>query len=331
MRPLALTLPLAAWLIMAGCGYVGEPLPPALNMPQKVTGLRVVESGESIVVEFTIPDRTTEDLPLTRLGEVELRMGPGGAAPFDFGRWRESAPRIPAAAASPGPIKIKTSAKGWAGQEILLAVRVSSAKGRFSDWAGPVALSVVEPIGKPADVRAEAEPNGVKLSWRSAPREALGFRVYRRAEAEKEARLISTPAASGWIDTATAFGKRYAYSVQAVVKTGEAEAESEISPAVEIVPVDQFPPGVPAGLTAAASPDSIELTWDRNTEPDFAGYRVYRSLDGAAFEKIADLVEAPNYSDRRVASGKRYRYAISAVDQLGNESARSQPVEVAAQ
>ena len=42
-------------------------------------------------------------------------------------------------------------------------------------------------------------------------------------------------------------------------------------------------------------------------------------------------VEAPNYSDRRVASGKRYRYAISAVDLLGNESARSQPVEAAAQ
>jgi hypothetical protein len=331
MRPLALTLPLTAWLILAGCGYVGEPLSPALHMPRKVTGLRVVESGESIVVEFTIPNRTTDDLPLTRLGEVELRMGPGGAAPFDFGRWRESALRIPVTAASPGPIKITTSAKSWAGREVLLAVRVSSAKGRFSDWAGPVVLSVVAPVDKPADVRAEAEPNGVKLSWRSAPREALSFRVYRRAEAEKEARLVSTPAASGWIDTATAFGQRYAYSIQAVVKTGASEAESDMSPAVEIVPVDKFPPAVPAGLTAAASPDSIELTWDRNTEPDFAGYRVYRSLDGAAFEKIADLVEAPNYSDRRISGGKRYRYAISAVDQLGNESARSQPVETAAQ
>ncbi len=331
MRPLALTLPLTAWLVLAGCGYVGEPLSPALNMPQKVTDLRVVESGESIVVEFTVPNRTTEDLPLTRLGEVELRMGPGGAEPFDFGRWRESAPRIPVTAASPGPIRITTSAKSWAGREVLLAVRVSSAKGRFSDWAGPVVLSVVAPVDTPADVRAEAEPNGVKLSWQSAPREALSFRVYRRAEAEKEARLVSTPAASGWIDTATAFGQRYDYYIQAVVKTGASEAESGMSPAVEIVPVDKFPPAVPAGLTAAPSPDSIELTWDRNTEPDFAGYRVYRSLDGAPFEKIADLVEAPNYSDRRIASGKRYRYAISAVDQLGNESARSQPVEAAAQ
>jgi hypothetical protein len=331
MRPPALTLPLAAWLIMAGCGYVGDPRPPALNMPQKIADLRVVESGESIVIEFTVPDSTTELLPLTRLGEVELRLGPGGAAPFDLGRWSESAPRIPVMATSPGPIKIKTSAKSWAGREVLLAVRVSSAKGRFSDWAGPVVLSVVEPVGTPAGVSAEAAPNGVKLSWQSAPRPGLAFRVYRRAEAEKAASLVATPAASGWIDTATAFGERYAYSVQAVVKTGESEAESEISPATEIVPVDKFPPAVPTGLTAAASPDSVELAWERNTDPDFAGYRVYRSLDRAAFEKIADSLDAPNHSDRGIAGGKRYRYAVSAVDLLGNESARSQTVEVATQ
>ena len=331
MRPLALTLPLTAWLILAGCGYVGEPLAPALNMPQKPANLRVVESGENIVIEFTIPDRTTELLPLTRLGEVELRLGPGGAAPFDFGRWSESAQRIPVTAASPGPIKITTSAKTWAGREVFLAVRVSSAKGRFSDWAGPLALSVVEPIGMPAGVRAEATPNGVKLSWQSELRPALAFRVYRRAEADKETSQVATPASSEWIDTATAFGKRYAYSVQAVVKTGVSEAESEISPPVELVPVDKFPPAVPTGLTAAASPDSVELAWERNTDPDFAGYRVYRSLDSAAFEKIADSLDAPNYSDRRITAGKRYRYAVSAVDLLGNESARSQTVEVATQ
>jgi hypothetical protein len=330
MRPLVLIVALTAFLILAGCGYVGEPLTPALNMPHKVMDLRAVESGDRIVVEFTIPDHTTEELLLTRLGEVELRMGPGGPPPFDFGRWAGSAPRIPVAGLSPGPTKVTTSAKNWAGQEVLLAVRVSSAKGRFSDWSNPVVLPVVAPIGKPADVRAEAVLTGVKVSWQSVPRDALSFRVYRRAETEKEASVVATPAAPVWIDTAATYGKRYIYSVRAVVKTSASEAESELSVPVEIVPVDKFPPAVPAGLTAAASPDSIELAWDRNTDPDFACYRVYRSVDGTAFEKIADSIEAPNYSDRRVSSGKRYRYAVSAVDLLGNESARSQPTEAAA-
>lgn len=326
MRLLTLIVALTVLLGLWGCGYVGEPLPPALNMPKQITDLKVVQSAESIVIEFTIPNRTTEELPLTRVGEVELRLAPGGAPPFDFGRWRESAQRIPVPAASPGPVRLKTSARPWAGQEVLLAVRVSSAKGRFSDWAGPLVLPVVAPVGRPEDVQAEAVLTGVRLTWRAAPREALSFRVFRRAEAEKDASLVSTPAASGWIDTSTAYGKRYAYTVQAVVKTGTSEADSEISAPIEIVPADKFPPAVPGGLTAASTPDSVELAWERNTDPDFAGYRVYRSADGAAFEKIADSLEAPNYSDRNVARGQRYHYAVSAVDLLGNESARSQPV-----
>ena len=42
----------------------------------------------------------------------------------------------------------------------------------------------------------------------------------------------------------------------------------------------------------------------------------------APFPEVGDLVETPAYSDHAVESGKRYRYAVSAVDQLGNESAR---------
>lgn len=316
---------LAAW----GCGYVGEPLPPALNMPLKITDLRAVERGDSIIVEFTIPDRTTENLPLTRLGQVELRMGPGIPPPFEFDRWREAATVIPVKAATPGPVTVKVPVKPWAGKDVLAAVRVSSAKGRFSDWSTLVVLPVVEPVAKPADVRAQADPAGVKLSWQAAQREPLSFRVYRRADGEKDATQVGKPAASEWIDTAAVFGKRYSYSVQAVLKTGESEAESEISAPVEIVPVDKFPPAVPTGLAAAATPDSIELTWERNTDPDFAGYRVYRTLDGVSFERVADSLAAPSYSDRQFA-GKKYRYAVSAVDLSGNESARSQPVEAGA-
>jgi len=58
---------------------------------------------------------------------------------------------------------------------------------------------------------------------------------------------------------------------------------------------------------------------------------VYRSTEGAEFEKIAALIDAPVYSDQRVEAGKRYRYAVSSVDQAGNESARTEPVEVTAQ
>ena len=56
---------------------------------------------------------------------------------------------------------------------------------------------------------------------------------------------------------------------------------------------------------------------------------MYRGEGGGALEKIADVSVVPSYSDRKVEHGKNYRYQIAAVDQSGNESARSAPVAVA--
>src|SRR6185295_12489938 len=102
---------------------------------------------------------------------------------------------------------------------------------------------------------------------------------------------------------------------------------SEISAIVRITPTDTFPPAVPTGLTAVAGVNSIELAWDRSTEEDFAGYQVYRSNDGSAPERIAGLIDAPTFSDRAVELGKKYSYAVTAVDRIGNESARSMTAE----
>jgi fibronectin type 3 domain-containing protein len=107
------------------------------------------------------------------------------------------------------------------------------------------------------------------------------------------------------------------------------EAESDLSAEASIVPRDTFPPVAPKGVQASIAPNSIELNWERNTEDDLAGYRIYRSLGNAPLEKLTDTSAVPSYSDRKVEHGKSYRYAISAFDQAGNESPRSAPVEVA--
>ena len=45
---------------------------------------------------------------------------------------------------------------------------------------------------------------------------------------------------------------------------------------------------------------------------------------------IASGLAAPAYSDAKIESGKRYRYAVAAVDQAGNVSERCAPMEAAA-
>src|SRR5262249_34506708 len=123
-------------------------------------------------------------------------------------------------------------------------------------------------------------------------------------------------------------GKKYSYLVQAYTDLGaHREAQSDLSQERTLTFDDKFPPGAPANLRATASANSVELSWDANTEPDLAGYRIYRSVNGGAFEKIADVNEIPAYSDKPVDAGKAYRYVVTAVDESGNESVRSTVAE----
>ena len=139
---------------------------------------------------------------------------------------------------------------------------------------------------------------------------------------------VGESAQSPWADASAEFGKMYVYRIQTIVKlTGNREAQSEPSEEVAITTVDTFPPAIPAGLRVTAAPNTIELSWDPDTDADLAGYRIYRATNGGPFEKIAEVSTLPTYSDKAVEHGKAYRYAITAFDQAGNESERSTPGE----
>jgi fibronectin type 3 domain-containing protein len=68
----------------------------------------------------------------------------------------------------------------------------------------------------------------------------------------------------------------------------------------------------------------VDLTWAPNTEPDLAGYNVYRRESNGAPNKVNDQpVKTPTYRDSAVVTPKTYSFAVSAVDARGNESPRS--------
>ncbi len=286
-------------ILLTDCGYVGDPLPPALNIPGKVTDLRAVQRGAKIIIDFTIPVRTTEGLLIKRLGPPDLQIG---GKPVE---------------APPDKGHIEVPAKDWIGQDAVVQVRTNNARGRFSDWSNAVTLSVVPGLEPPSDLVAKSDPQGVRIAWAGAGDK---WRVLRLGDAK----TVEVDRAE-FLDIGAAFGKEHRYQVVALLKA----AESEPSAIVSITPKDEFPPAAPAALTALAGLDSVELSWDRNTEEDLKGYRIYRAEDSGPFAAIATLVEEPAYSDKSVISGKKYRYAVSAIDQTGNESAKSAPIEVA--
>jgi fibronectin type 3 domain-containing protein len=69
----------------------------------------------------------------------------------------------------------------------------------------------------------------------------------------------------------------------------------------------------------------IDLVWSPDTESDLAGYNLFRRREGEQPVKLnSDPVKSPAYRDTNVQPGKKYFYSVSAVDERGNESVRSE-------
>ena len=314
----------AAALFLTGCGYVGDPQPPLANIPPRVSDLAALQRGGHIIVQFTVPALTTEGHPIPPPLKLDLRAGT--ANQFEPNQWAASARQIPPGAMANGIARYEIPAADWIGEEVIFGVRAVAGNGKQSGWSNFVVVPVVTPPEKPAGIVPATVPQGVHLRWQA---HGTDFRVLRKTE-DGEYALVADVKTPEWTDTATEFGKRYTYLVQSIViLANRKEAESELSDEVSIVPRDVFPPAAPKGLQASSAPNSIELNWERNTEEDLGGYRVYRAEGNGAMEKIADVSAVPSYSDRKVEHGKTYRYAISAVDQAGNESPRSAAIELA--
>ena len=311
------------WLVaataaaLAGCGYIGDPHPPLLNIPARVTDLTALQRGSTIIVEFTVPALTTEGVVAKKPVKLDLR---GGAAPdpFDADVWASRARQFEEGAVENHRARYQIPVNGWAGNQVLFAVRVEGANGRDAGWSNVATLEVVPPPRTPAALRAEGVAEGVRLAWQG---DGQRFRVWRRTEADPAFTALREVDAAEFVDTGIEYGKAYRYRVQALAGMAESEASEE----ARFTPVDRFPPAVPAGVTAVVSTGSIELVWERNAEEDFAAYRVYRES-----EMIGETGTTPSFSDRKIEPGKSYQYAVSSVDTKGNESARSEPVRVTA-
>jgi hypothetical protein len=353
---LAAALVIAAAISMAGCGYEGEPKPPALKRPEKVTDLAAAERGSKIMVTFTLPEETTEGLPIAESPDVELRIGPELAV-WNQADWETHSERVPVAAEVLRPAEGRASRKSTAttkaeqraeqqakasakasdraamarsveidaakytGKTVIIGVRVRGPGGRDAGWSRLITLEVGPVLAAPRGLQASDARNAVHLQWVA---DAPGFRIFRRAGGEDDWVQIGESTQASFDDQAIEYGKAWQYSVKSVRRAGENVQESDRSEPFTFTPKDRFPPAVPAGLAAIAGARTIELVWDRVGDSDLAGYRVYRNG-----QKIADGLVTPAYSDPNVVAGTRYSYQVSAVDQAGNESEKSVPADAA--
>jgi hypothetical protein len=324
MRTFSTVLCLAA---VTRCGYIGAPLPPALNIPQRVSIVNASQHADQLVVGFLITGDTTDGLVLKRLRAIDLRAGPPAPS---MEKWAQGARQIPVEPPDIDGHELRLPVAGWENQDIVVAVRAVGPTGRAGAWSEPLTVHVMPVPAVPA-VSATAGPEGITLAWpREGAPSGTKWRVFRKKKGDEKAVAVADAPEPQWMDPMTEENAEFTYQVQTLVPAGSGLAQSEMSRAITVAYRDVFPPAAPVGLTAIAGVGSIELTWEPNREPDLRGYQVYRAEAAGALMKLGDPTAEVTYSDKAVGHAKRYVYAVAAVDKLGNESKLGATVEISA-
>jgi hypothetical protein len=338
-----LNFPALAFLLLglAGCGALGEPQPPLLNLPQP-TEITAVQRGDRVLIDWTPPLLTTEGQAIRaeKLGPAEIYRAvfPGLRREVSAQQFQGAAARLAELPALQSHSSVEVKPAGAAHTEAF-AVRLLNQHGHGAGFSNIVAVPILPAPPAPTTLQAKSAEKALVLRWPAAPG-ASSYHVY-RSEAAPGAppaplAIIATVERPEYADENFQFGHDYRYLVRAVVAQDGFTAESADSPVAALLPKDVFPPRVPSGLAAIVTEPGVpsqvgptELSWEPNTEPDLAGYNLYRSEAGGPPRRLNNqLLTSPAFRDESVKPGIAYTYSVTAIDQSGNESARSQPVTV---
>jgi len=341
---------------LLGCGMPGAPQPPSLNLPDRVTNLSAVRTGDQVALTWTMPQKNTDKTLLKTNVAVRICRNQAAAASCSSVANLRLAPGAAGAFTDVLPPALA------AGSPRLLTyfVELDNRKGRSAGLSNSAKVPAGEAPAAITGLAATMRRDGVLLSWSPAPAGALpaAVRLERKLltpPAKKPSPgvlsqppepltqdLLVEPGGHGdrALDKDIRFGETYEYRAQRLVRVAldhqTLELDSAFSLPVRIDAEDIFPPAVPRGLAAVATPSmngaapSIDLNWLPDSGADLAGYIVYRRdatepAAGEPWRRIspAQPVIDPAWHDAGVQPGHTYQYTVSAIAQNGRESARS--------
>jgi hypothetical protein len=353
----------AALLLLAACGKQGPPLPPIRILPPAPGNFTVRQIGGAIVVAADLVPGPEAGVHQPVVEARILRMPAiSGLQPGvvsnryllqQFMRQARPIASLEGEALRGAVVGGRLSyddrepSAGGAGEKrFLYSIMLIGPDGERSSLPLPALIEAADPPPAPSGLRIEVAEGEVRLEWDAGPAEEARYNVYRGpagAARPPEEPLNRMPfAGPSFIDTTFRYGETYRYSVRAVAAAGPPMRESADGGALEVSPLDRFPPAAPTGLAVAVEGNLIRLYWFPNGEPDLAGYRVYRRIEpegapgagdkpppaiGEPPQRIAEVpADVTDYGDATAVPGVRYHYAVTAIDGASppNESPRSE-------
>ncbi len=217
-------------------------------------------------------------------------------------------------------------------------IRGLDAFGQVSPPSKTVAVKGIPPleVDAPSDVKVTKNANGgLLVTWKNGKKtEGLKGLIVSTSNSIKGQRRVLHKGllplgTTSIVDNKVEKGAFNLYFVAAVDTMGNYYSAQ---PSQGYIP-DTTPPAIPKNVTAAFDATGMSLiTWDKNTEEDLKGYKVYQKFnENGTWMQITELpVEDPFLFDvvpLETLTRNTY-YCVVAVDKSGNHSKYSVPVKV---
>ncbi len=338
------------------CGKRRPPLPPVERIPQRTEGLTGSQRGNQVVLSWPGPRRNAAEGSVQSIRRVDVyRVAEKPNAPLPMTEDEFAARAILIGSVSYDEIKkavenlTYTDTLELAGVPARLryAVRYVNAAGQSAAFSN---FFLMEPAAKVADPPViiktgnESSEAANTISWEppkantdgSTPVNLLGYNIYRSGGAQKQSGpVLLNPepvTATHYQDRTFKFGNKYVYTVRSVSLGTEGKPiESLDSNPLPLAPVDTYPPAAPERLSIGPATGRLSIFWVANSEPDLAGYYLYRSTDPNLprdkwINLTPTLTTKTTFTDENVVAGKTYYYYAIAVDNAGNKSPMSEVV-----
>jgi uncharacterized protein len=207
-------------------------------------------------------------------------------------------------------------------------------KGGYESLPSLNALGLAKDVTPPPVVQAlvgGSERATIKLQWAGVTAEdLLGYRIYRTLRPDNmDWALINTEMAVDPVydDVLTQNLSRYPYyyRITAVDTHYNESAPSEV---VKVQLPDVTPPRAPGFTGSSVRRGQVSLTWKDVDVYDLAGYHIYRSTDGERQKITSEPVGLSSFVDAHPPVAASVVYEVTAVDQSGNESNPSTPLNL---
>jgi len=195
---------------------------------------------------------------------------------------------------------------------------VVTAVNDYGESANSDEAHLVRPPATPTGLTATAGNSQVNLAW-NASSGADHYWVWRSTSSGGLFQPVAYSVGTSVTDVGVTNGTTYYYVVVAENSGGQSGNSNQAS-ATPSAPVL-----APTNLTCTAKgKQQIDLKWKQSSSPGVTQNRVYRSTSsGGSYVLRATLSAGTSFSDTIVASNVTYYYVVTAVNNKGNESNRS--------